>query len=405
MIWGSMEIRAVTIHCQPEFALEESASFLAAARGAFQFRLQTVRLATTPFPEWISSPEISSHALGVLAARWRQTGAEHISFGPVLLRHDREWIGLVPRLAEAGLFSAIEIADRDGHIDLDRVTDTARAIVVTSKLLPDGFGNLFFGALANCGPGHPFLPTAYHGGGRPSFAIAVEAADLAVESFLTSTSLTEARERLVSAIESAAISLQDSATELAEKSSVDFAGIDFSLAQYPADGRSLGQAIEALGLAWIGGHGSTFAAAFVADAIGRANFKKVGFNGNMLPVLEDTVLSRRVIEGRLSISNLLNYAAVCGVGLDTIPLPGDISISSLRGMLLDIAALATRLDKPLIARLMPIPGLVAGDQVSSDFEYFADSAVMAADDEGPDGLMNTNERIALRPIPRGGPAR
>ena len=70
------------------------------------------------------------------------------------------------------------------------------------------------------------------------------------------------------------------------------------------------------------------------------------------------------------------YSAVCGVGLDTIPLAGDVSAETLAAILLDTATLATRLDKPLTARLMPMPTKQAGDPVEFDFPYFANSRVM-----------------------------
>ena len=103
----------------------------------------------------------------------------------------------------------------------------------------------------------------------------------------------------------------------------------------------------------------------------------------MLPVLEDSVLARRAGTGRVAVADLLSYAAVCGVGLDTVPLPGDVDRDTLAGILLDVAALAVRLDKPLTARLMPLPGLAAGDPVQFDFPYFADGHVM---DVLPGGL-------------------
>jgi hypothetical protein len=45
--------------------------------------------------------------------------------------------------------------------------------------------------------------------------------------------------------------------------------------------------------------------------------------------------------------------------------------------LLDLATLAVRLDKPLTARLLPIPGLQAGEATHFDFEYFANARVIA----------------------------
>jgi uncharacterized protein (UPF0210 family) len=99
---------------------------------------------------------------------------------------------------------------------------------------------------------------------------------------------------------------------------------------------------------------------------------------------------------------LLTFSAVCGTGLDTIPLPGDVSMDTLSGLLLDVAALALRLDKPLTARLMPIPGKSAGDEIAFDFEYFADSAVMAPSVIAPEaeavtGLLAGDEDIDIQP--------
>jgi hypothetical protein len=52
-------------------------------------------------------------------------------------------------------------------------------------------------------------------------------------------------------------------------------------------------------------------------------------------------------------------------------------VGSLAALLLDVAALAVRLNKPLTARLMPVPGKAAGEPVVFDFAYFAPGAVMA----------------------------
>jgi len=112
-------------------------------------------------------------------------------------------------------------------------------------------------------------------------------------------------------------------------------------------------------------------------------------------VLEDSVLARRAAEGTLCVNDLLLYSAVCGTGLDTVPLPGDTRPTQIAALLTDVAALAVRLDKPLSARLMPIPGKSAGDAVAFDFEYFAPSRVLAAESIGLGGLLATDARWAL----------
>jgi uncharacterized protein (UPF0210 family) len=97
----------------------------------------------------------------------------------------------------------------------------------------------------------------------------------------------------------------------------------------------------------------------------------------MLPVLEDVGLVERNNQGLLRLSNLLAYSAVCGTGLDTIPLPGEASTEQLAAVLLDVATLGWKLRKPLSARLFPIPGKQAGDLTEFDFSYFVNTRVMA----------------------------
>src|SRR5260370_34913133 len=87
----------------------------------------------------------------------------------------------------------------------------------------------------------------------------------------------------------------------------------------------------------------------------------------MLPVLEDAILGRRWEEGLVNTHQLLLYSAVCGTGLDTVPLPGNMEAEVIAHLLLDVATLALRLHKPLSARLFPVPGKQAGGRT----EFFS----------------------------------
>lgn len=390
-----MKIRSVTLFCDPDFDSQLASRFYTAARTTFTFPAQTLRLAMPPFPDWWN--EAVTTAAG-FAAKWQAAGADYISLGPVRLDHTADWVDRIPDLLAATdvLFATIEIGDENGRIDLNRIHHTAEIIKQVSNIQPNGFGNLYLAALANCPPGSPFFPVAYHAGGPPSFAIAVEAADLALNAVHSAETLSDARANLETAIENAAEEMVNTAVSLANTFNIPFHGLDFSLAPYPTDAQSLAGAMEALGLPHVGAPGSMFAAAFIAETINRAKFPHCGFSGLMLPVLEDSVLALRAGEGKVTVNDLLGYAAVCGVGLDTIPLPGDIDAASLSGILLDVAALASRLDKPLTARLMPLPGLQAGDPVRFDFPYFANSGVMAVPPGGVTGMLEGKDRLSLR---------
>jgi uncharacterized protein len=391
-----MDIRSITLFAEPDTPAAALSPFVAAARSAFPYPVQTMRLATTPFPNWLARKSVVA-SVRQMARNWQAAGIDYLSLGPVQVDHADHWLALLPDLLAATdmLFGSVEIGDRNGRIAIDRCRALAHVIKQVSRIQPNGFGNLYLTALANCAPGSPFFPVAYHGGGPAHFALAVESADLALTAVQTATNLEEARQNLIAAIETAAQAIGQAAAPLAQQYGLTYSGLDFSLAPFPTADKSLAAALEGLGLPHLGAPGSLFAAAFITEAIGRANIPRCGFSGLMLPVLEDSLLARRAAEGVVTINDLLGYAAVCGVGLDTIPLPGDISEASLTGILLDVAALAARLNKPLTARLMPLPGLQAGDPVSFDFPYFADSRVMAVSGTGLTGVLATAAPVVV----------
>lgn len=320
------------------------------------------------------------------------------------MRHDAGWLNQLPDIiaTHENLFVSAEIADTAGQVDVGRCSAVAEIIRRLSIMKRDGSVNLQFGALANCHPGIPYFPAAYHSGGAPHFAIAVEAADLPLTIFKESgssknpKSLLQAQEILTQLIEQEALSLSTTAKELEMEHGITFSGIDFTLAPFPTPERSIGAALESMGLSRLGAPGSIFASALLADAVGKADFPRCGFSGLMFPVLEDTIVATWAGEGHLSLNDLLSYAAVCGAGLDVIPLPGDIKQDTLAGVLLDVAGLSVRLDKPLTARLMPMPSLAAGDPVGIEFPWFVKGRVMPLSGGGIRGMLKQPSRIHMR---------
>jgi uncharacterized protein (UPF0210 family) len=422
-----MNIRSITYFDNPGWPLHrgrlrQAGDFIAAARPAFEaagYPVQTARLASVPFPRLLrllparrrqKSP-IPDPAQAEFAARQQLVelaqamsagavprGFDYISLGPALPEVPESYAAIPGALAAAPqVFLGGMLTDSAGRISLSAVGLCAGIIHQAARLSLDGFANLRFAALANVPAGSPFFPAAYHAGRGAAFVLATEAAGLAVEALTRAATLEAARASLVSAMESHAQALVKTAQHLSDKHGIRFGGIDFSLAPFPDEQRSLGAALERLGVAAVGLHGSLAAAAFLADAMDRARFPRAGFSGLMLPVLEDAALARRAAEGILSVKDLLLLSAVCGAGLDTLPLPGDVSAAALSSVLLDVAALACRLDKPLTARLMPIPGKRPGDSTGFDFAYFANSRVMALDARPLQGLLAGDEAVAITP--------
>jgi uncharacterized protein (UPF0210 family) len=371
------------------------------------FEVQTVRLATPPFLDVIGDPDTA--VLLEFAQTLEEAATKHhidyVSIGPVVATTPLALlmpIHALPQLiAETEkIFSGVLFAADNSGINLAAAQAFAQSVhEVAHQGTSNGFGNLRLGALANVPPGVPFFPAAYHQGGRTYFAIATEAADLAVTAISRARSLNEGRERLISAIESAATYILGTVDELVDDHQIRFKGIDFSLAPFPAQARSIGAAIESLGVDVFGGSGTLFATSFLTNCIRRANIPHVGFSGVMLPLLDDNVLAERVAEGRFGINDLLLYSAVCGTGLDTIPIPGNTEPDEMAAIFADMAALAISLGKPLTARLMPIPGLAVGEKVSFDFEYFASSRVLPVKNLGAQRLFQQGSFFSISPQP------
>jgi len=408
-----MKIRSVTMFIPLTWPFDEgtiagASRFLADARTRFNengIHVQSVRLATPPFLDVIGDPDISvllefAHTLEEMAKKYY---IDYVSIGPVVATTPLALlmsIHALPRLISETerIFSSVLLADDTSGINLAAAYAFGQAVHKIGQTTPHGMGNLRLAALANVPPGVPYFPAAYHHGGRPSFAIATEAADLALEAISSVRSLNEARRRLVTAIEQNGRQILEVVDDLVDDHQVRFEGIDFSLAPYPNQSHSIAGAIEKLGVDEFGGHGTLFTTAFLTNCIRQAELPHVGFSGLMLPVLEDSVLAARAKDGTYTVKDLLLYSSVCGTGLDTVPIPGDTSPDAIAAIFLDMAALAVTLGKPLTARLMPMPGLKAGDPVNLDFEYFSSGYVLPVQNTGAHGLIEKSSFLSLIPI-------
>ncbi|HEY3323577.1 MAG TPA: DUF711 family protein [Planctomycetota bacterium] len=402
-----MRIRSVTIFAGPdiwrlEAELPRAGALAAEARRrliALGYEVQTTRLALPPLHDWAAG-----RPLGEITAKARKLDAEaaglgidYVSLGPLNPQHDGGLMGTLPQLfAETQrLFTSAFITS--GHSVLSgALPQIARAVLEIARSTENGFGNLRFAALASCGPHIPFFPAAYASGrGDFSFALALEAADLALDACRNATSCTHAMLTLRSAIESHSQKIEPVLQALAKETAANFCGFDWSLAPHPDPARSIVAAIEALSGAPLGGNGSLSAVAMLTSAIRSADVRHTGFSGVFLPVLEDALLAQRADEKSCDLSRLLLYSSVCGAGLDTIPLPGDVSAEAIAALLADVASLSIILHKPLTARLMPVPGLKPGQRTAFDFPYLVNAQPLELAGRAP-GLLR-DASIELRP--------
>ena len=398
-----MKIRSITYFLNPKFPLDEKSlqkagEFLVQARSTYEaagYQVQTTRLATIPFPKLLGG-KVSSlpRAAQRLSEILPQINVAYAALGPASIEIPESYTFIPEAIAASeNIFFSGVMADKKNGISLQAIKACADIIQKASTITPDGFANLRFAALANVKAGAPFFPAAYHDSDQPAFAIATEAADMAVQAFNGQTSLEDGRRALITKITKHGQAIAQIATTIL--SSTKFIGIDFSLAPFPDDTHSLGGAVEKMGVSKIDLHGSLAAAAILTEAVDRADFPHTGFSGFMQPVLEDSVLAKRAAEGTLTIKDALLYSAVCGTGLDTVPLPGNTTAEQMTPLLLDLSALAMRLDKPLTARLMPVPGKQAGDATNFDFGFFANSKVMRLESEALTGAFSGDDVFQL----------
>ena len=408
-----MKIRSITAGIQvgsppQDQRLRRVADFLQAARRACVsagIEVQTVRVATQPISE--SIPSGSAEEALDLALRLEedceQLAIEYCSLGPVLADGPNasfQLLDVIPDIIgqTTRIFVSVLVASCARGINIQAIRDTAKAIKRTSQINEDGFGNLRLAALANCQPHSPFFPAAYHAGQQDAFSVALESADLAVTAFSQAYTLDAARAELRTQIEEAAGRVETLLIEVGERHGFTFMGTDLSLAPFPADDRSIANAVERLGVSHYGASGTLFVSALIADVLRTAKAKKCGFSGLMYPLLEDSIMAQRSIDKTYTLDSLLLYSAVCGTGLDTIPLPGEISAGQLAGILLDVASLATVLDKPLTARLLPIPGKRAGELTEFDFAYFSNARILDVTGSGVGGVLDRGSHISFSPL-------
>lgn len=383
-----MKIRAITIGGEQQATLDTrviaaGASLAIQLSRAYEeegITVQTIRFATQPFLQYLSDcseDELLRFAL-MLQQCCRDYGIDYCSLGPVDPHDPREasFLSAVPRLiAETdSVFTSAVLAESTRPPSVRSAQAIAQVIGRIAQVTDNGFGNLRFAGLVNCPPHIPFFPAAFHRG-TPTFAIALEAADVIAAACSPGIDFNELRSRLCQEIETRLQPVQEIAMRFSSPQ-FRYLGIDLSPAPGPEPEASIAYAIERLGLGQFGDPGTLAAAAAVTAALHETALLTCGYCGLMLPVLEDAGLAERNNQGILRLTSLLAYSAVCGTGLDTIPLPGDVGEAQLTAILLDVASLGAKLNKPLSARLFPIPGKHAGERTEFSFSYFVNTRVM-----------------------------
>jgi hypothetical protein len=348
--------------------IEEAVKFLSQVRSGIQaagYEVSGIRISTQPFSEYTSGLS-RSDALGVL--RGINDLAAKLKFAPNIgpaMTADNDDTGPVDLLIEAlsapgnRLAANIVTAAEDG-IHWNAVRQAARIIHAVGERSPHGQGNFNFAAIAMLKPYGPFYPGAWHPkGGPPSFAIGLESANVVMDVFARNHDPRTAGQALTAALSVHDRAVETAALKAADGSGWTYAGIDPTPA--PSGNVSIGTAIESFTGEPFGSPGTETASAIITRAVKAVPVKQTGYSGLMIPVLEDAVLTRRWTEQTYGLDSILAYSAVCAGGVDTVPLAGDITEDSIARIVGDVSTLAFKWNKPLAARLLPVPGRKAGE--------------------------------------------
>jgi uncharacterized protein (UPF0210 family) len=382
---ANVKIRAVTAfvnldRTQYQQQIADALKMLRRAQTIFESRgypVQTIRIATQPFPEYtqgMTTQQAVAFFKQLDALAEQQKFA--MSIGPAML-NEGDSGAQADLLAEVlsntkTLNASLMVAGEDG-VRWGAVGAAARVMKKLEEATEHSQGNFRFAAIALVPPVTPFFPAAYHTGFGHQFAVALESANLVAAAFKDATDLAVARQRLTDSLASVAFDVQRHAGRVDQETGWTYMGIDLSPA--PSKDASIGLAIEELIKEQVGMSGTMTAAATITAAIKSVKVTQTGYSGLMLPILEDAVLAQRWSEGRISIDSLLSYSAVCGTGLDTVPLPGDTSAEQLSLIIGDMATLAVKWHKPLSARLMPITGKGWGETTNFDSPFLVNATI------------------------------
>jgi uncharacterized protein (UPF0210 family) len=352
--------------------IAKALTMLRKARAAFESRgyeVQTIRITTQPFPEYTSDLP-REQALGFLkeldglAAREQFT----LNLGPAMLR-DNDSTSAMELLAEALLSShnsnASVIVAADDGIHWKAIGAAAHLIKYLSEHSLHSQATFSFAATAMLAPYGPFFPGSYHTGPGGKFAVGFEGAIVVEQVFASGHKNPDDLVReLSAALTQHARAAEDVGQAIQKETGWEFLGVDPTPA--PLGDISIGAAIERYLGAPFGSSGTLTAASVITQAVKAVPVKQVGYSGLMVPVLEDKRLAERWSQGSYHLDSLLSYSAVCGTGLDAVPLPGSVSEEQLARILGDVASLAVKWHKPLTARLQPVAGKKAGEKTEFD---------------------------------------
>ncbi|MCO4838452.1 MAG: DUF711 family protein [Oceanospirillaceae bacterium] len=362
------------------------------------YAVQSIRIVTNPFGEYLNTQNLASARADLSALNALLNGASdsdmRVRFA-IGEAKTKEEIALLPELIKefgdlCNVCVNVEL-DKGGVLDNSLIQHCVKAVQRISLITPRGEGNFNFTVNFNCDPLIPYFPASFHRkelGNR--FVIGLETPDLLVDVLKTcnlqkaATGQQSHSERFGTYYQAMSAALQHHISAINniveyenDDNSFAFSGFDSSAAP-SKDCASMTQLYTLMGVEYFGAAGTVEASALLTKVFKSIEgVKLVGFSGLMLALTEDTGLAEGSIKSQFDIRSLLTYSAVCGIGLDTVPIPGDTPTEKISALMRDTGTMAYRLNKPLTVRLFPMPGLKAGDLTAFESDDLCNCAVLA----------------------------
>ncbi|MGD8561209.1 MAG: PFL family protein [Desulfarculaceae bacterium] len=265
----------------------------------------------------------------------------------------------------------LNLASTAAGLNMDACSRMGHILKDMAAASPGGVACAKFVAFANAPEDNPFMAGSFHGAGEPDLALNVGISGPGVVRAVVDkhpdcdlTLLSEIIRRTVFKITRAGEMI---GRELARRLGVEFGVVDISLAPTTAVGDSVGRILEGMGVERTGAPGTVAALALLIDAVKRggamASGHVGGLSGTFIPVSEDLAMIEAVECGALSLEMLMAMTAVCSVGLDMFAVPGDTPAHTLAAILADELAIGLANHKTTGVRMIPAPGMKAGDSV------------------------------------------
>jgi len=267
--------------------------------------------------------------------------------------------------------SSVNIASTKAGINMDAVAVMGHIVKQIAEKTKDAIGCCKFVVFANAVEDNPFIAGAFHGISEPEVVINVGISGPGVVLHAIKQAGTGDFGALAEVIKRTSFKVTRMGEMVGRKASeylgYPFGIVDISLAPTPAEGDSVADILEAMGLERCGCHGTTAALMLLNDAVKKGGLMASsyvgGLSGAFIPVSEDAAMIRAVEAGAMSIEKLEAMTSVCSVGLDMVAVPGDTPAETISAIIADEAAIGVVNHKTTAVRIIPVPGLMVGQSI------------------------------------------